>query len=380
MMVELVGYRLVDERLPCPLVRPAKPIERSLIDPHDRPDRIVLGDQRRLTPIAQVGDLDANITHTFGPIPRIDACSPRPALGRIREPASLDHQASRQPKIAAAGKRRSRGERASPRRGIGRMGSFSRFPRLAAVVTPLLRLVLAAWWLTAAAIAMPGAPAQAQGTSAPAQPSPLPEASGLPPAWSAFERTWAGISGYTATVTVFERLGNAVQNVEFDYTFHKPSSATVHVLKGPNAGVTLVWNGAGTVVAHRGSGLAALFTKTLSLHDPLVTTIRGSSIDQLSYAAILAHAHDTAGPLSQAVGPIIGGIPTAAVTLVPTTSGTDSGLTREVVDLSTMTNLPMRVIGYDRTTLVRQIDFSGVKVNADSTRPLALARLTRNAR
>ena len=30
-----------------------------------------------------------------------------------------------------------------------------------------------------------------------------------------------------------------------------------------------------------------MFKRTLSLHDPLVTTLRGSSIDQLSFGAIL---------------------------------------------------------------------------------------------
>lgn len=192
--------------------------------------------------------------------------------------------------------------------------------------------------------------------------SPLPVPSGPPPAWIAFEGAWTGISGYTATVTVFERRGDEVQNVAFAYTFDKPSSATVHVIKGPNAGVTLVWNGGDSVIAHRGSGLAALFKKTMSLHDPLVRTIRGSSIDQLSFAAILAHAQNTAGPVSESFGPVIDGVPTADVTLIPASSTTNTGLTREVVDISLSTSLPVRVLGYNETTLVRQIDFTNVRV------------------
>ena len=46
----------------------------------------------------------------------------------------------------------------------------------------------------------------------------------------------------------------------------------------------LTWDGGAMVVAWRGSGLAAMFKRTLSLHDPLVTTLRGSSIDQLRFA------------------------------------------------------------------------------------------------
>ncbi len=138
-------------------------------------------------------------------------------------------------------------------------------------------------------------PANGQPTASPQATTPavqpLPAASAAAThELDAFAAAWAPITAYTATVTVFEQQGTEVQHVVFDYSFRKPSSVTVHVLAGPNAGVTLAWDGGTNVVAHRGSGLAALFKRTLSLHDPLATTIRGSSIDQLSFAAILAHA------------------------------------------------------------------------------------------
>jgi outer membrane lipoprotein-sorting protein len=181
-----------------------------------------------------------------------------------------------------------------------------------------------------------------------------------PSAWAAFNDIWKSVTSYTATVIVFEREGTEVQSSVLDYTFRKPSSATVHFTAGPNAGVTVVWNGADTVVAHRGSGFAALFKKTFSLHDPHVTTIRRSSIDQLSFAGILAHSQGTPGIVSQDVGPAILDIPTVAVTLVPTSSVADTGLTREVVDISVPTGLPLRILGYEGNTLVRQIDFSNI--------------------
>jgi hypothetical protein len=181
-----------------------------------------------------------------------------------------------------------------------------------------------------------------------------------PPAWVAFRRAWAGIVGYSATVTIFEKKRAQVQHVVFEYNFRKPSSATVHVVQGPNAGVTLVWNGGSTMAAHRGSGFMAQFKRTISLHDPLATTIRGSSIDQLSFGAILTHAQRTAGVVSQSRGPLIGGVATEAVKLIPTASVSDAGLTHEVVDISERTHFPMRVLGYDRGMLVRRIDFSNV--------------------
>ena len=183
-----------------------------------------------------------------------------------------------------------------------------------------------------------------------------------PPAWVAFRRAWADIVGYSATVRIFEKKGAQVQHVVFEYNFRKPSSATVHVVQGPNAGVTLVWNGGSTMAAHRGSGFFAQFKRTVSLHDPLATTIRGSSIDQLSFGAILTHAQQTPGAVSQSRGPLIGGVATEAVKLIPTPSVSDAGLTHEVVDISEKTHFPMRVLGYDGGTLVRRIDFSNVKL------------------
>jgi hypothetical protein len=129
-------------------------------------------------------------------------------------------------------------------------------------------------------------------------------------------------------------------------------------------GVTVAWDGGDTVVAHRGKGLVAFFRETFALHDPRVTTIRASSIDQLSFAAFLTHAHATPGTLSEQPGPTILDIPTVAVTLVPASSALDNGVTREVVDISVPTNLPLRVLGYDHDMLIRQIDFSNVKVVA----------------
>jgi hypothetical protein len=184
----------------------------------------------------------------------------------------------------------------------------------------------------------------------------------MPPAWVAFALAWVGISGYSTRVTVSEQLGTQAQQEVFDYTFVKPSSATMHVITGPNAGVTVVWNGGTTVVAHRGSGLSAVFKKTFPLHDPHVTTIRGSSLDQLSFGAILTHGADTAGVVSGGNGPVIDGVPTDEVSLVPTNSVIDTGFTLEVVDLSKVTHLPVRLSGYEGSALVRTIDFSNVVI------------------
>jgi len=199
-------------------------------------------------------------------------------------------------------------------------------------------------------------------------PSPSPTATplGATPAGAAkyvndFAQAWASVTSYTATVTVFEQKGAQVQNLVFDYAFRKPSTVTVRVVSGPNAGAILSWDGGTTVVASRGRGLLALLKKTYSLHDAQVTTIRGSSIDQLSFGAILSDAQQ-AGVLSEAPSDAIDGVAADAVELIPAASPSDAGLSREVVDLSTITHLPVRVLGFDGSALVIRIGFSNVIV------------------
>ena len=180
----------------------------------------------------------------------------------------------------------------------------------------------------------------------------------------AFARAVSGITTYSATVTIFDQKDAQTQNCVFNYTFSKPSNVTVHVIAGPNTGISLAWNGGSTIVARRGSGLMAMFSKTLSLHDPLVTTLQGASIDQLSFGAILSHAQQEVDRLSWIPGGTIDGVAANDLTLNAAGSAADPGLTREVVEMSAATHLPMRVLGYEGSTLVSDIGFSNIKLSA----------------
>jgi outer membrane lipoprotein-sorting protein len=229
---------------------------------------------------------------------------------------------------------------------------------------PNVRRVFLLISCAAASLVLTGAarqPATAQATrsvSAAALPAP---ATAPPPILEAFARAWNEVTAYSATVSVFSAKGADAQNIVFSYTFRKPSSFIVHVVQGPNAGVTLTWDGGPTVQASRGRGLFSLLKRTISLHDPLVTTVRAESIDQLSYGAILAHAEQTPGMLAQSPGESIAGTATQALSLVPIDPADDAGLSREVIEISTATELPIRIEGYEGQTLVRKIDFSDVQ-------------------
>ena len=175
-------------------------------------------------------------------------------------------------------------------------------------------------------------------------------------------RLGRGVTSYSATVTVFEQNGTAAQNVVFDYTFKKPSNVTVHVAKGMNSGVTLDWSGGSTIIAHRGSGFAALLEEAVPparrcRHDDswIVdrrTEFRGNSPAPEEHAG---NRFGGSGPRDRRHWKRRGNA-------VPAAPGVDAGLTSEVVDLSSTTAMPMSVLGYDGPTLVRKIDFSNVKL------------------
>lgn len=194
--------------------------------------------------------------------------------------------------------------------------------------------------------------------------TPTPVVVGTPPpAIADFQAAWARITKYSVTVTLFEQKGAKSENSVYQYTFAKPSTATVHVVSGTNAGKTITWNGGPTVTGTAKGFLGITGSKTFKLNDPTVTTVRGDSIDQLSFGEIIQHVEQTPGTFEQGAGDAIGDLNTIAVTLTPADPAADGGYTREVLELSPATHLPLRILGYEGPLLVRKIDFSDLKIN-----------------
>jgi outer membrane lipoprotein-sorting protein len=183
----------------------------------------------------------------------------------------------------------------------------------------------------------------------------------VPAAIVAFNHAWNLLKTYSTNIVVFERQGTQTQNMTLDYSFNKPANIDVRVLAGANKGARLEWRGGDTVLVRRGSGLLSILKKTVSLHDSMVTTIRGSTVNQLSFGAILAHSRQP-GVLTESRGDVINGIATEKVTLIPTHPLADGRLTREVIEISSATHFPTRILGYEGPMLVRTIDFTDIRV------------------
>jgi hypothetical protein len=145
-----------------------------------------------------------------------------------------------------------------------------------------------------------------------------------------------------------------------DAHFSKPQSVTMHVNQGPSAGATVTWSGGPTVSASKSGAFGIRMTKSVSLSDPLVTSLRGYTVSDLSLPGILAHAQQTEGTMYTGTTTVNGGTVTA-VTLDVANPSQDNGMTREVLYLSQSTQLPVRVDGFVGNQLVRMYRFTITK-------------------
>ncbi len=112
-----------------------------------------------------------------------------------------------------------------------------------------------------------------------------------------------------------------------------------------------------SVSASKSGMFGITLRKSVSLNDPLVTSMRGYTVSDLSLPGILAHAQQVAGALSSA-STTVNGKPVIAVTLNVANPLQDNGMTREVLYLAQATQLPVRVDGFAGRQLVRSYRFA----------------------
>lgn len=175
-----------------------------------------------------------------------------------------------------------------------------------------------------------------------------------------FAKAWSALNGYTATIQLFETKGGNTEHAVFAYTYRKPQSVTMHVNQGPSAGATVTWSGGPTVSASKSGAFGITLSKNVSLNDPLVTSLRGYTVADLSLPGILSHAQQTAGT-SYSGTTTLNGDSVTAVTLNVANPSQDNGMTREVLYLSQSTQLPVRIDGFAGDQLVRTYKFTITK-------------------
>lgn len=175
-------------------------------------------------------------------------------------------------------------------------------------------------------------------------------------ALSAFAHAWSAVSSYSAKLTMHETGGGNVQDRTYDYSFSKPSSATIAITGGPGRGGKVVWNGGDSVIGSP-PGLLHGVKVRLSIHDGRVTTLRGDTVEMASFGWVLQHFQTTKGRLSETAAPL-GGTPATEIDLHVTDPAANGGIDEERVLISSQTGLPLRVRRYAGSQLVKEVGYT----------------------
>jgi hypothetical protein len=104
-----------------------------------------------------------------------------------------------------------------------------------------------------------------------------------------FASAWSTIGSYSATLTMHETEGTNAQDRTCEYTFAKPSTATVAITAGPDHGGRVTWSGSDDVTGSPPGLLRHQGASHLSLHDRRVTTLRGDTVAMASFGWLLGH-------------------------------------------------------------------------------------------
>jgi len=181
-----------------------------------------------------------------------------------------------------------------------------------------------------------------------------------------FAKAAGAIDSYTASIVTHEIDGTNTQDRVYSFGFLAPHSAKIEIVSGPGHGSGAAWTGGDTVRGHMG-GILSGIKQSISIHDSRATSLRGDTIDSASFPSQLEHFKTTKGEITEGAGPVVGGVDTDTITLVPAVPGTDHPVTKDVLFISKVTHLPVRRERYAGDTLVKREDFQDVKLHAGLT-------------
>jgi outer membrane lipoprotein-sorting protein len=186
------------------------------------------------------------------------------------------------------------------------------------------------------------------------------------PAIAAFDNAFSKVNDYTMTVTAHEVLGSATQDRVYHYAFKRPNLAKVDIVSGDGAGSGGVWNGGDVVKGHK-KVLFITGTRTVPLHDPQATSLRGYTIPDGLMQNEVDKYKTIKGELTEKTGPDINGAPTDELDVAVTDPSVDHGVTRLVLYLSRTTHFPVRQVRYQGDTVVAEATFSDIQTNVGLT-------------
>ncbi|MBC5806968.1 MAG: LolA family protein [Candidatus Eremiobacter antarcticus] len=172
-----------------------------------------------------------------------------------------------------------------------------------------------------------------------------------------FFSAWQGIETYQCTLTSHEVDGIRVQDRVYHMFFEKPMKTRMEIISGDGRGGAAVWSGGDTLRGHRGGMLAGI-KKTLDIHSPLATSIRGTTIADANYGILLGHIRTFKPDNLDAAR--IGD--RTLVTAQVADPASQAGVTKEVFIFGA-DGLPLEFEQYQGASMVKKVDYSDVKLN-----------------
>jgi len=170
-----------------------------------------------------------------------------------------------------------------------------------------------------------------------------------------FAATWDKVNSYTCKLTAHEVLGSRVQDRTYDLTFRKPYDTKMNITGGDGKGGAAVWHGGDTLRGHQG-GFISFIKLNLNIHDGRATSIRGTTIAQANFGAILDHVKSLKGTVT-----VVSDNGSAIDFSVPDPSA-DQSVTKERVVLAP-DGLPSEYDEWEGDTLVRHVVYTDVVID-----------------
>ena len=171
-----------------------------------------------------------------------------------------------------------------------------------------------------------------------------------------FAAVWDELNSYTCSLSAHEVLGTRVQDRSYNFVFRKPYDTKMDITGGDGKGGAAVWHGGDTLRGHQG-GFLSFVKLNLNIHDGRATSIRGTTIAQANYGAILDHVKSLKGTVEASA--VDNG--TAIDFSVPDPSS-DESVTKERVVLAS-NGLPSEYEQWEGDTLVRRVVYTDVVID-----------------
>jgi outer membrane lipoprotein-sorting protein len=195
-----------------------------------------------------------------------------------------------------------------------------------------------------------------------------------PPELAALDATWAKVTDYQATIVSQEFSGKTTQERRFHFSFLRPNHVKAEIVDGPLRGMVAVWNGGDKVIVYH-HGILAGVRVALNLHDRVVTSPRGNTVESADFGEALECYNAHAALVRARQGPEIDGVSTVELLMddsgpldCPGYSEKDlNSVTKDAIVVSKQTDLPLRRMRYAGDELVEQWDIEDLRVNTGLT-------------